>query len=132
MNFKKILLVDDEPLVRRSMEKTLIRAGYQIETADSAKDGLELFVKHKAEYAPFDLAILDINMPNFDGIEKSGAGLELLSKIKEQDRNIPVIMLTAYDEVKKAKEAVARGAKAYLVKGREQNLLNLINETIGN
>lgn len=132
MIFKKILLVDDEPLVRRSIEKTIVRAGYKVDTAVNAHEGWSLFIKSQVEGAPFDLAILDINMPNFNGIEMAGAGLELLSKIMEQNPETPVIMLTAFDEVNKAKEAVSRGAKAYLVKGREQELVHLINETIGN
>jgi len=131
MQFKKVLLVDDEPLVRRSLEKTLLRAGYQTETAGSALEGIGLFLKNNLTDSPFDLVILDINMPNFEGIEKQGAGLDLLSEIKAHNPDIPVVMLTAFDEVNKAKEAVSRGALAYIVKGREQNLISLLNETLG-
>ncbi len=117
MEVKKLLLVDDEPLIRRSLEKTLTRAGFAFETA---KD-MDL---------PFNLAVLDINMPNFNGIEEAGAGLELLSRIKAINPDLPVIMLTAYDEVEKAKDALKRGARAYFVKGREQGLVDLINEAL--
>jgi DNA-binding response OmpR family regulator len=126
MQAKRVLLVDDEPLVRRSLEKTLLRAGYEVETAPNVSDAFATFEKFEKENTPFDIAILDINMPDFNGIEKSGAGLELLSKIVEKRAGIPVIMLTAYDEVNKAKEAVNRGAKAYFVKGREQGLVEII------
>ena len=128
MQAKNILLVDDEPLVRRSLEKTLLRAGFDVSTAENVSEGLKLFKTAQESATPFDLAVLDINMPDFEGIEKSGAGLELLSKIKEVREDVPVIMLTAYDEVNKAKDAVSRGAQAYFVKGREQGLVELIHE----
>lgn len=130
METKKILLVDDEPLVRRSLEKTLLRAGYDVETGADVGEGIQTFQNAENAGEPFSLAILDINMPDVDGIEKSGAGLEMLSKIKEIREEVPVIMLTAYDEVEKAKDAVNRGAKAYFVKGREQGLVELIKEIL--
>ena len=129
MPVPKILLVDDEPLVRRSLEKTLIRGGFDVETATNVSEGLNKF-SSQDEISRFDIAVLDINMPDEDGVERSGAGLNLLSKIKEIQKDIPVIMLTAYDEVNKAKEALDRGATAYFVKGREQGLLELINELL--
>lgn len=130
MQDKRILLVDDEPLVRRSMEKTLLRAGFDVDTAADIKEGYEAFQLAENKNEPFDLIVLDINMPDFDGIERSEAGLDLLSKIKEDRDNVHVVMLTAYDEVNKAKEAVKRGASAYFVKGREQGLIELINEIL--
>jgi CheY-like chemotaxis protein len=128
---KKLLLVDDEPLVRRSMQKTLARAGFDVEAASSCAEGLESFDAAQAAGRAFDLAVLDINMPGFDGAEQSGAGLELLSRLLAQRPDLPVIMLSAYDEVNKAKDAVSRGARAYTVKGREQGLLDVINQILG-
>jgi len=122
----RVLLVDDESLVLRSMQKTLTRAGFEVGTANSCRNGLEVFEKANGE-GPFDLAVLDINMPGFDGKESSGAGLELLSRLIKLSPDLPVVMLTAYDEVSKAKDAVNRGARAYFVKGREQGLVELIN-----
>jgi DNA-binding NarL/FixJ family response regulator len=66
-------------------------------------------------------------MPGFDGGEASGAGLELISRIQELQPGFPMIVLTAYDEVAKVKEAINRGARNYCVKGREQTLLDQIN-----
>jgi two-component system nitrogen regulation response regulator GlnG len=131
MTAKKLLLVDDEPLVRRSMQKTLVRAGFDVEAAGGCAEGLEFFDAAQAAGTAFDLAVLDINMPGFDGAEHSGAGLELLSRLLEQRPDLPVIMLSAYDEVNKAKDAVSRGARAYTVKGREQGLLDVINQILG-
>jgi DNA-binding response OmpR family regulator len=127
----KILLTDDEPLVLRSMNKTLLRAGFEVETAPSCPEGLRVFEAAQAAGTPFDLAILDINMPGFKPGNTSGAGLELLSRLLEKQAGLPVIMLTAYDDVARAKEAVIRGARGYFVKGREQGLVEMVNEILG-
>ncbi len=127
----KILLVDDERLVRRSLQKSLLRAGFDVETAGDCPEGLAIFENALTAGTPFDLAILDLNMPSFEGYYKDGAGLELLSRLVALQADLPVVILTAYDEVKKAKEAVSRGARDYFVKGREQGLINLINNILG-
>ena len=126
----KILLVDDEPLVRRSLEKTLLRAGFDVETAGNCAEALQTFIAAGQAQEPFSLAVLDINMPGFDGLESNGAGLELLTKLRDHQEDLSVIMLTAYDEVNKAKDAVKRGAEAYFVKGRESGLVELIHEIL--
>jgi two-component system response regulator FlrC len=118
-----ILLADDEKLVLRSLEKTLLRAGFDVLTASDCVSGLETF---KSNAATIDLAVFDLNMPGFDGLPKPGAGLDLLEKVVQLKPGIPVIVLTAYDEVTKAKDAVSIGARAYFVKGREQGLVELI------
>ena len=122
-----VLLVDDEKLVQRSLEKTLLRAGFEVLTASDCKSGSETFSKNAAAV---DIAVLDLNMPGFDGTPKSGAGLDLLDDLIKQKAGLRVVILTAYDEVNKAKDAVARGASAFFVKGREQGLVELINKTL--
>ena len=124
----RILLVDDERLVRRSMEKTLLRAGFDVETAGDAREGLALFEEAVAGGEPFDIAILDLHMPNLEGLDNPNAGLDLLSKLLGLDADLPVIVLTAFDDVTRAKDAVARGARAYFVKGREAGLIEMVRE----
>jgi ActR/RegA family two-component response regulator len=126
----RILLVDDERLVLRSMEKTLLRAGFDVETASDALSGLEQFKLAIEESEPFDLAVLDLNMPNLEGQEDPQAGLQLLSKLLEIQPDLPAIVLTAFDQVALAKDAVERGARAYFVKGREAGLLEVIESII--
>lgn len=123
----RILLVDDERLVLRSMEKSLLRAGYDVETAGDASSAFALFEETMADDEPFDIAIVDLNMPNFEGQEDSNAGLQLLSRLVSQQPDFPVVVLTAFDEVERAKEAVKRGARAYFVKGREADLIDLVD-----
>jgi two-component system NtrC family response regulator len=122
-----VLLVDDERLILRSLEKTLLRAGFDVLTAADCKSGSEAFAQHMGE---INIAVLDLNMPGFDGIPKSGAGLDLLDELKKQKTDLPVIILTAYDEVSRAKDAVSRGASAFFVKGREQGLVDLIQKIL--
>lgn len=130
MKETKILLVDDERLVLRSLEKTLLRADFDVDTARDARTGLDLFKTALDDGEPFDVAILDLNMPNLAGQDDANAGLELLSKLLEIDADLAVVVLTAFDEVARAKEAVARGARAYFVKGREAELLQIVNAII--
>jgi DNA-binding NtrC family response regulator len=123
-----IMLVDDEKLVQRSLEKTLLRAGYEVVTANDCTSGWETF---QANAAAIDLAVFDLNMPDFTGILKPGAGLDLLQKVVAAKPGLPTVVLTAYDEVSKAKEAMGSGARAYFVKGREQGLVELIQGILG-
>ena len=123
-----VLLVDDEKLILRSLEKTLLRASFDVLTAADCKNGSETFAQNKDEV---NIAVLDLNMPGFDGIPKTGAGLDLLDDLKKQKADLPVVILTAYDEVSRAKDAVSRGASAFFVKGREQGLVELIQKILG-
>lgn len=122
-----VLLVDDEKLIQRSLEKTLLRAGYDVLTASDCKSGSDVFAQNAGD---INIAVLDLNMPGFDGMPKTGAGFDLLDDIKKRKADIPVIILTAYDEVNKAKDAVSHGASAFFVKGREQGLVELIQKTL--
>ncbi|MGQ9833642.1 MAG: response regulator [Candidatus Villigracilaceae bacterium] len=122
-----VLLVDDEKLVLRSLEKTLLRAGFEVLTAADCTTGLETF---EANVSGIDVGIFDLNMPGFDHLLKADAGLDLLQRVLAKKPDLPVIVLTAYDEVGKAKDAVQMGARAYFVKGREQGLIELIRQIL--
>ncbi len=126
----KVLLVDDERLVLRSMEKSLLRAGFDVETAGDTIAGLKAFNAARDAQEPFDIAILDLHMTNLEGRDDPNAGLQLLSKLLDVDARMPVIVLSAFDEVARAKEAVSRGARAYFVKGREAGLIELVNSIL--
>lgn len=122
-----VLLVDDEKLIQRSLEKTLLRAGFDVITAADCISGSEIFTQNISDVS---IAVLDLNMPGFDGTPKTGAGLDLLDDLKKQKASLPVVILTAYDEVSRAKDAVSRGANAFFVKGREQGLVELIQKIL--
>lgn len=126
----KILIVDDEAPVARSMQKTLMRAGYEVETAGGCTPGFEAVRSAQAASQPFDLALLDLNMPGFNGVPDSEAGLELLRRLHEAWPQFPVIILSAYDDPARAKQAAAMGARGFNVKGREQNVLDQIQSIL--
>lgn len=99
-----ILVVDDEPSMRRFFEVTLKREGYQITSADSVAEG-----KAAIQREDFDLVLSDIKLGD-------GLGLEILSACKEKDVDVPVIMMTAYASPETAVEAMKLGAVDYLTK----------------
>lgn len=122
----KILVVDDEENILRSVEKTLFREGFDVETATGNVEALELFQEAIRDGEPFDLAIIDLNMPNFQGKETKYAGLELLERFKSETPNMPVIANSAWDEVETAKKCIDKGAADYFVKGRNDEMLHKI------
>jgi len=101
---QKILVIDDEKLIRWTLEQHLVKEGYDVVTAESAEKGLALLT----EDAP-DLILLDNRLPEM-------SGLELLEKIKVQERGLMVIMITAYGMVETAVKALKLGAYDYISK----------------
>jgi len=104
MALYRILVVDDEEPQRNTLAGFLKKQGYAVETADSGRAALEL-----ADQRHFELALLDLKMPEMDGIE-------LLEKLKEQNPEIQIIMMTAYGTVETAVEAMKKGAYHYIGK----------------
>jgi len=100
----RILIVDDEAVVRDSLGDWFRDEGYEVETADSAKAALE-----KLALANWDLFLLDIRMPGIDG-------LELQRKLKDAQPEATVIIMTAYASVESAVEAMKQGAYDYIIK----------------
>lgn len=101
---RKILIIDDEKLIRWTLEQHLAKEGYDVITADTAEKGLDLI----AEETP-DLVLLDNRLPSM-------TGLELLEKLNAQERGIIVIMITAYGMVETAVKAMKLGAYDYISK----------------
>jgi DNA-binding response OmpR family regulator len=126
----RILLVDDEENILRSVEKTLFRAGFDVETATGNVDAFALYQEAIADNQPFDLIILDLNMPDFTGKETKYAGLELLERIKEMTPTTLVIANSAWDEVETAKKCIDSGAADYFVKGRNDEMLQKIRKVL--
>jgi DNA-binding response OmpR family regulator len=101
---KRILIVDDEPNVRLSYRATLEAEGYGVEEANSAATALEKLVP-----GHFDLAILDLRMPEMDG-------LDLLAQMRKRGVPTPTVMITAYGELPNAVKAIKLGAIDFLQK----------------
>lgn len=104
MKKKKIMLVDDEDLIRASLALDLTEAGYHVEAAASGDKALQRFTP-----GAFDLVITDLLMEGMDG-------LELLRRLREAEPEIGVIILTGYGALPSAIEAIRLGADDYLLK----------------
>ncbi len=104
MGKHKILVVDDEHLIRWSLEQNLNKQGYEVVTAGSGEDALKAI----RDEAP-DLVLLDIQLPGING-------LDVLEKAKEIDEEIIVIMITALGVLETAVKAMRMGAYDYISK----------------
>ena len=100
----RILVVDDEFVVRDSLKEWLTDEGFQVDMAESGADALEKLARED-----FHLMLLDIKMPGMDGVE-------VLKRSKELRPGLPVVMMTAYATVETAVEAMKIGALDYLMK----------------
>ena len=103
---RTILVVDDDPLVRRIITKSLIAEGYEAMAASSGAEGLELARAH-----PPDLILLDLMMPGLDGYA-------VCDQLRQsyQTANVPVIMLTALDQTEAKVRGLKTGADDYITK----------------
>jgi DNA-binding NtrC family response regulator len=100
----RILIADDEMIVRQSLQNWFQEEGYTVDVAESGREALE-----KLTEGQWDIFLLDIKMPGMDG-------LELQRKIKEIHPNATIIIMTAYASVETAVEAMKQGAYDYVVK----------------
>lgn len=100
-----ILMVDDEPdaeaLFRQKFRREMRRAEYEFHFAQSGQSALDLLQKHRDP--PVLLLLSDINMPGM-------SGMELLERVKQDQPELPVIMITAYGDEGTEAEAKSRGA----------------------
>jgi adenylate cyclase len=101
-----ILVVDDDPVSRTMLARLLEQEGHRVDTAADGRQALE-----SLHADPFDVALLDVLMPELDGYE-------VLAHMKAEDvlRHIPVLMITALDDVRSAVRCIEMGADDYLLK----------------
>ena len=107
----RVLVVDDELIVRDSIREWLMEEGFDAEMAGSGQDALT-----RLGESTFQLMLLDIKMPGMDGVE-------VLKKAKEIAPDVTVVMMTAYATVETAIEAMKTGAMEYLIKPFEIEVL---------
>jgi two-component system response regulator AtoC len=115
---RRVVIIDDEPQVRKSLYRVLTDEGYRVDTADSAKAGMELVERVRP-----GVVILDLKLPD-------GSGLEVLRRISELDESIQTIVITAYAEIQRAVEAMKLGASDFLKKPYELDELLLAVENV--
>ncbi len=110
----KVLIVDDEEIVRESLSEWFKEDGYQVDTARNSVEALNSLTKNR-----WDIYFLDIKMPGMDG-------MELHRRIREIDKDAVVIMITAYAAVDTAVEALKNGAFDYITKPFDPDNLSLL------
>jgi len=81
---KKIIVIDDESAIRKSFELALEDSGFEVNTASSGKEGLEML-----KQGSYDLVFLDLKMPGMNGVETLG-------ELRKRDKEIPVYIVTAF------------------------------------
>ena len=124
---KRILLVDDEPLIIKGLRFTLEQEGYEILTASDGEEALEVFHSE-----PVDLVLLDVMLPKLDGIQ-------VCQRIRESS-NVPILMLTAKGEDMDKILGLEYGADDYMtkpfnileVKARIKTVLRRVSQPVAN
>jgi DNA-binding NtrC family response regulator len=115
----RILVIDDDENIRKVLETILEDEGYIVETAETAKKGIE-----KSEKAFYNLALIDVRLPDMEGIE-------LLLKLRSTKPKMRKIIVTGYPTLQNAVAAVNKGADAYVMKPFEvEKILQTIREQL--
>jgi two-component system response regulator AtoC len=115
----RILVIDDEEAIRRTVSMTLQHAGYSVDTAETGTKAIE-----KAAANFYNLALIDIRLPDMEGTE-------LLTALKETTPRMVKIILTGYPALENAVKAINKGVDAYLIKPvNTTELLRLIKECL--
>ena len=115
----RILIVDDDENIRKVLETILEDEGYTVESAETAKKGIE-----KSEKSFFNLALIDVRLPDMEGIE-------LLSKMCVTKPKMRKIIITGYPTLQNAVAAVNKGADAYVMKPFDvEKILQTIREQL--
>ena len=118
-NKLRILIVEDDENIRKTMKNILQQRGYE---TDTAKTGREAEEKAKTRF--YNLALLDIKLPDMEGTQ-------LLAKLHENTPKMVKIMVTGYPSLENAMEALNQGANAYVTKPvKPEKLLALIKEKL--
>jgi DNA-binding NtrC family response regulator len=112
----RILIIDDEPQIRKILSVLLTERGYKVAIAETGEQGLTTFEEFRPE-----LVLLDLNLPGIDGIQ-------VLKGLIEKDARVHCIMLTAFGTIRSAVEAMRLGAFDYLTKPLDNDELLLVVE----
>jgi two-component system response regulator PhoP len=108
----RILIIEDEPILREQLTNNLVKQGYAVDSAADGEDGLF----QGTEY-PYDLAIIDLGLPKIDGIE-------VIKQLRIEEKNFPIIILTARDQWQEKVLGLDSGADDYLTKPFEMDELH--------
>ncbi len=113
MKDKQILVVDDEPKMRRVLEIMLQKMGHRVLAAGNGREALTIY-----QGSTVDLVITDLRMPEMDGIE-------LLAALRAQESDVPVVVITAHGTIETAVAAMKHGACDYILRPFDVDVLEL-------
>jgi DNA-binding NtrC family response regulator len=114
---KRILVVEDEDKLRRVLELQLVSAGFDVDQAASAEEGLKVVDRA-------DLVLTDLRLPHMDG-------LQFLALIRRQNAQVPVVMMTAFGSIETAVESMKAGATDFLLKPFSlDHLMQVVNKAL--
>ncbi len=115
----RILIIDDQASIRKSLKHALGREGYLVDTAENGRDAIR-----KSKRTFYNLALIDLRLPDMDG-------MELLTAMRESVPEMVEIIMTGYPSLESAIEAVNRRADGYIIKPfTMENLLHKIKEDL--
>ncbi len=107
----RILVIEDEPILQEQLAAILIKQGYAVDCASDGEEGL-----YQGTEYPYDLAIIDLGLPKIDGIE-------VIKRLRKNDKNFPILILTARDQWQEKVIGLDSGADDYLTKPFEMDEL---------
>jgi len=113
----RILVIDDEEAIRKTISMTLQHAGYSVDTAENGREAVR-----KSEGSFYNLALIDVRLPDMEGTE-------LLTKLKDTTPRMVKIILTGFPGLENAVTAINKGVDAYLIKPvNATELLRVVKE----
>jgi len=113
----RVLVIDDEETIRKTISMTLQHAGYSVDTAENGREAVR-----KSEGNFYNLALIDVRLPDMEGTE-------LLTKLKDTTPRMVKIILTGFPGLQNAVTAINKGVDAYLTKPvNPTELLRVVKE----
>ena len=113
----RVLVIDDEETIRKTISMTLQHAGYSVDTAENGREAVR-----KSEGSFYNLAVIDVRLPDMEGTE-------LLTKLKDTTPRMVKIILTGFPGLQNAVTAINKGVDAYLIKPvNPTELLRVVKE----
>lgn len=116
-----VLYVEDDNAIQQNTIVTLELVNAKIIPAVDGKDGLEKFIENQEE---IDIIVTDLSMPNMDG-------LEMIEEIKKINKDVPVLITTAHQDISYLKQAIELGVTSYIIKPIDiRNIIKSISKAI--
>lgn len=121
---KNIIVIDDSPTIRTSVQYALKQLGHTIKQAENGLKGLELVDSITSSGEDIAMCVVDVNMPEMDGIS-------FVKEFRKKDKFTPILILTTESEEEKMKEGKQAGASGWMVKPfKPDDLINVVQKLI--